>query len=144
MQNDYKATTTADRGFFPSVSWMLGVLVSLALPMAALGDALSGAYESPNFDVPMFERDALSLDAEGRTEVVAALIAVAQNLPSAPNIDTDVKEKVIAIALRLAPLDPAARSAHQNLLPTFNGSSDGASMSSAIQFANGAEVFNAL
>ena len=144
MQNDYRATTTAERGFFPSVSWTFAVLVSLALPTAALGDALSGAYKSPNFDVPLFERDALSLEGEERKGVVAALTAVAQNLPSASNVDTDVKEKAIAIALRLAPLDPAARSAHESFLPTFKGSSDGASLSSAIQFANGAEVFNVL
>ena len=144
MQNDHNFTAEPDHRILPAVAAVLAVLLSLALPVSAVADALSADYEAPNFDAPMFERDAVSLQAGERGKVVSALTAVAQNLPSAPYIDTDVKEKALAIALRLSPLDAEARSAHQRLLPSFTGSSDGASLSSAIEFANGAEVFAAL
>jgi hypothetical protein len=133
-----------DRGTFPLIARLLALLVSLALPSGALADASSGAYKSPNFDAALFERDALSLQGKDRSEVVAALTAVAENFPLVPTVDTDVKEKALAIALRLEPLNASARSAHQTLLTGLKESGDGASLSSAIQFANGAEVFAAL
>ncbi len=108
-------------------------------------DASNGAYSAPNFDSPLFERDALSLERADRATVVAALTAIARNFPSERRVDTDVKEKALALALRLAPLDRGARSAHASLASGEAGDdAKPVPMDSVMTYTTGAEIFAAL
>ncbi len=112
---------------------------------SVLADASNGAYRAPNFDIPLFERDALSVDRADRATVVAALTAIAWNFPSERRVDTDVKEKALALALRLAPLDRGARSAHASLASGEAGAdAKPAAMDSVMSYTTGAEIFAAL
>ena len=99
------------------------LLLATSSPLHA--DSSAGSYHVPDFDAPVFDRDAISLQGGDRQEVVAALASLALNFPSEQHIDPDVKEKALAIALRLAPLNPLARDAHQKLSGSGQGGGDG-------------------
>jgi len=92
------------------------LLTAAFWPALIRADSTAGDYHAPDFDAQLFDRDALSLEGKDLTDVVDALTAVVRNFESVPNIDSDVKEKALALALRLQPLNPAARSAHQLML----------------------------
>ena len=100
---------------------MKGTQILLCLPaMLAMGlpritPAAEGRYDPPDFDRSIFEMDGLSMAPEAREETVEALAALARNFASDPRVDNDLKEKALAIALRLDPFNPRAREAHSTL-----------------------------
>ncbi len=87
------------------VWWGLGAAV---LPVRA-------DYEVPNFDTNLFNVDALSLSVEERDEVVLALAGLAAGDSLTTEVDDDLREKALYLALQLNPLNPAAREVHRQL-----------------------------
>jgi hypothetical protein len=85
----------------------------LLLVAAALG---ADGYDAPKFDQRLFDPDALSLGSAEAGEIVTALTALVSNFPDEAKVDGDVREKAMAVALGLRPLDGGARAAHLALL----------------------------
>ncbi len=77
---------------------------------------MAQAYQDPDFEIEVFDQDALSLQGSDRTAVVEALAALASNFPKNGLVDMDLQEKALALALRLDPLNPSARAARAALL----------------------------
>lgn len=92
--------------------WLSALVCLLAVNPAGRVEA---AYDAPNFSGKLIDRDALSLGPRETDEVVTALTALAANFPGEAIIDHDVREKAIALALTLRPLDGGARAAHRDL-----------------------------
>jgi hypothetical protein len=92
--------------------------VAVRLSLLALLPVAAGAkdYDAPNFDQALVDADALSLGSREMGEIVTALTALVSNFPDEAVVDADVKEKALAVALALRPLDGGARSAHRALL----------------------------
>lgn len=74
------------------------------------------AYDSPDFDREVFDVDALLLEGDARESLVEALASIASNFPDSTQVDSDLKEKCLAIALRISPLHYNSRKAHEALL----------------------------
>ena len=88
---------------------------ALALFAFAAVNDTALAYDSPNFDLPLLERDALDL-ADGKVNnIVEILAGVAGNVSDSKLIDTDLQERTLALALNLNPLNVNARNAHHAL-----------------------------
>ena len=88
---------------------------SLSLIFAApLAGAI--AYDSPRLENSVIDVDALFLKSNDRETTVEALAAVASNFPKSELIDEDLREKALALALNLNPLNVNARRAHKALL----------------------------
>ena len=83
------------------------------------------AYDAPNFDHEIFSPDGLFLEDNDRDSLLAALAAVASNFPDNNKIDSDLKEKALALSLRIAPLHQNSRKAHaalmENRIPESTG-----------------------
>lgn len=73
------------------------------------------AYDSPKFDVDYLDPDLLLLDNTEVDVLVNLLVKLSVNFPDDPKIDSDLQEKAMAIALKLAPLHKHARDAHSEL-----------------------------
>lgn len=84
--------------------------------MALAGCGQAMGYDAPRFERPLCDRDALSLKGREEDEVVMALTALASNFPDERLVDADVKEKALALALCLRPMDAGAREAHAALV----------------------------
>ena len=95
---------------------LLALLGLFAWQSVSVGLVLSQDYQDPDFEVEVFDPDALSLQGSDRTIVVEALAALASNIPQNPMVDMDLKEKALAIALRLDSLNASARATRQYLL----------------------------
>ena len=74
------------------------------------------AYDSPNFDFTFLDEDALLISQREKDNLTEALVSVASNFPDSNLIDEDIKEKAMALALIVNPLNPNAREAHDSLL----------------------------
>lgn len=74
------------------------------------------AYDSPDFTVDLFSADGIFLPADERATLLEALAALASNFSDAPGIDDALREKALALALRLDPLHSRSRAAHRELL----------------------------
>ncbi|MFV1995649.1 MAG: hypothetical protein ACC661_09450, partial [Verrucomicrobiales bacterium] len=93
---------------------LAGLLALAGIPGNARAEA---NYREPDFVTEIFELDALSLPGDERRELVAALTAIACNFPGASSpVDNELREKALAIALRLDSMDPAARQANDSLI----------------------------
>lgn len=92
---------------FPQIAVVSGISFALILSSAAV----LKAYDVPAFGVSIFERDGVSLTAAELESVVASLVAVASD----PAQDSDLKEKALGVALKLDPVNPAARKANDAL-----------------------------
>lgn len=86
----------------------------ICLALADCGQAMG--YDAPRFERPLCDRDALSLMGREEDEIVMALTALVSNFPDESLVDDDVKEKAMALALCLRPLNAGAREAHAALL----------------------------
>ncbi len=98
---------------------------SLLLASLALTASVALAYDSPNLDLPLFDRDALQLTANDRDTIVEALNAIGGNFPDSERIDDDLREKSLLVALNLDPLNVNARGTHRSLVrgrPTLSSS----------------------
>lgn len=69
------------------------------------------AFQTPNFEVDLFSRDGLFLPAEERDSLLSALTALAVNFSDDEKVDDHLREKALALALRIAPLHHGARKA---------------------------------
>lgn len=69
-------------------------------------------YDSPNFDVKPFSPDGIFLTASERQSLLEALTSLAVNFPSSRQLDDDLREKAIGLALQIDPLHFSARRAH--------------------------------
>ena len=128
--------------FEKSVARALAILLVVALWPALLhADSTAGDYQVPDFDAELFDRDATSLQGRELADVMDALTAVVRNFESVANIDNDVKEKALAVALRLQPLNPAARAAHQ-LMSGGQGPSVG--YESILSYSDTVKIFQVL
>lgn len=73
-------------------------------------------FRDPDFEVVIFDQDALSLQGDDRVMVVEALAALASNFPNNGLVDMNLREKALAIALRLDALNVSARASREALL----------------------------
>ncbi len=117
------------------------LLVVALWPALMHADSTAGDYQTPDFDAKLFDRDALSLEGEELANVVDALTAVVRNFDSVANIDSDVKEKALALALRLQPLNPAARAAH---LLMSGGQGPSVGLESILRYSDTGKIFQVL
>ncbi|NNE92864.1 MAG: hypothetical protein HKN23_14565, partial [Verrucomicrobiales bacterium] len=83
--------------------------------VAASLPVLLFAYDAPNFDQPLIDVDGVNLPEDQFKGVVEALSGLAANFPSNENVDSDLREKALLIALTLDPLNHAARTTHEAL-----------------------------
>lgn len=84
--------------------------------LTALVTDSSGAFDSPDFDTEVFSADGIFLESSQRDSLLQALAALAANFPSHKRVDDDLKEKALAIALRLDPLHYNSRQTYQALI----------------------------
>lgn len=80
-----------------------------------LGPGRVSAYDSPDFDFAVFSRDGIFLPAEQESSLLEALAAIASNFTGNARVDDDLREKALAIALRLDPMHYNSRLAHREL-----------------------------
>lgn len=80
-----------------------------------LSFSIGECYDSPDFEKPAFSRDGIFLTDNQRDSILGALASLASNFPGNTRVDGDLKEKAIAIALTLDPMNFAARKAHAAL-----------------------------
>ncbi len=73
-------------------------------------------YDSPTFDSKVFSADGVFLSASEKESLLEALTALAVNFTSSREIDSDLQEKALGIALQINPLYFSSRSAHEALL----------------------------
>jgi len=74
------------------------------------------AYDAPDFDAEVFSADGIFLPDEQQSSLLEALAAIASNFPGNPRVDDDLREKALAIALRLDPMHYNSRLAHRELV----------------------------
>ncbi|NRB75648.1 MAG: hypothetical protein HRU46_14895 [Verrucomicrobiales bacterium] len=74
------------------------------------------SYDAPDFDYIAFQRDGVFLETSDQESLLEALAAVACNFANKPKVDDDIREKALAIALRIEPLHYNSRQAHQALV----------------------------
>ncbi|MCH1409980.1 MAG: hypothetical protein L7V87_13185, partial [Verrucomicrobiales bacterium] len=91
------------------------IVASFALIFGMLSMSHVSAYDVPNFDRKVFHPDGIFLEESERQSLLEALAAVASNFPEINRIDSDLKEKALATALRINPLHRNCRSAHELL-----------------------------
>ena len=75
----------------------------------------AAAYDSPDFDFPIFSGDGIFLPEDQRASLLEALAAIASNFSTSNRIDNDLREKALAIALRIDPMHYHSRLAHRAL-----------------------------
>ncbi len=96
-------------GYRASISGIITVLM-----MASLQVAL--AYDAPDFEYEIFSADGLFLEKNDRDTLLQALASLASNFPGENTVDSDLREKALALALRIDPLHQLSRHAHDSLL----------------------------
>ena len=94
---------------------IFAIIIGSAFAAFCQRSSLAAGYDTPSFSRPIVEVDALSLDSAATDELATALTALASNFADEPQVDFDVQEKALILALTLRPLDPDARSAHARL-----------------------------
>ncbi|MCB1064274.1 MAG: hypothetical protein KDN20_15325 [Verrucomicrobiae bacterium] len=94
---------------------IFAIIIGSAFAAFCQPSSLAAGYDTPSFSRPIVEVDALSLDSAATDELATALTALASNFADEPQVDFDVQEKALILALTLRPLDPDARSAHARL-----------------------------
>lgn len=89
-------------------------LVVLLLGFLLNAGSVSG-YDSPDFVTRVFSGDGIYLPDDQKTSLLEALAAIASNFPNNQKVDDDLKEKAIALALRIDPLHYHSRLAQRAL-----------------------------
>ncbi len=80
-----------------------------------LGPGRVSAYDSPDFDVDVFSADGIFLPTEQQSSLLEALAAIASNFTDNARVDDDLREKALALSLRLDPMHYHSRLAHRAL-----------------------------
>ncbi len=96
----------------PSLRRTGSVLAALLLIVSG---SPAGAFDPPDLVEKIFDADGIFLAADERSSVLEALAAIASNFPDHPRIDDDLREKALALALRLDPLHFHSRLALREL-----------------------------
>lgn len=89
-------------------------LLALVLGFLLTAGGVSG-YDSPDFVTRVFSGDGIYLQEDQKTSLLEALAAIASNFPNNQKVDDDLKEKAIALALRIDPLHYHSRLAQRAL-----------------------------
>jgi len=76
----------------------------------------AAAFEEPDFSADLFSRDGVFLDAAEQARTVDALAALASGFPGDARVDDDLREKALAVALRIDPLHVPSRAALRGLM----------------------------
>jgi len=90
-----------------------GVLLGLAFLFLAGG--VARAYDPPEIGPGLFSADGIFLNQEDRSSLLEALAAIGSNFSGNAGVDDDLREKSLALALRLDPLHGHSRVAHREL-----------------------------
>jgi len=90
-----------------------GVLLGLAFLFLAGG--VARAYDPPEIGPGLFSADGVFLNQEDRSSLLEALAAIGSNFSGNAGVDDDLREKSLALALRLDPLHGHSRVAHREL-----------------------------
>ena len=90
-----------------------GVLLGLAFLFPAGG--VARAYDPPEIGPGLFSADGVFLNQEDRSSLLGALAAIGSNFSGNARVDDDLREKSLALALRLDPLHDHSRVAHREL-----------------------------
>ena len=90
-----------------------GVLLGLAFLFPAGG--VARAYDPPEIGPRLFSADGVFLNQEDRSSLLEALAAIGSNFSGNARVDDDLREKSLALALRLDPLHGHSRVAHREL-----------------------------
>lgn len=90
-------------------------ILAAALAFAMLGAANLRAYDSPDFAKHPFSADGIFLEENQRDSILSALTALAANFTGSAKVDSDLKEKALAVALTLDPMNFNARRTHEAL-----------------------------
>lgn len=90
-----------------------GVLLGLAFLFLAGG--VARAYDPPEIGPGLFLADGVFLNQEDRSSLLEALAAIGSNFSGNAGVDDDLREKSLALALRLDPLHGHSRVAHREL-----------------------------
>lgn len=86
------------------------------LAALVLGPGRACAYDAPDFDVEIFSPDGIFLPAEQQSSLLEALAAIASNFTGNARVDDDLREKALALSLRLDPMHYHSRLAHRELV----------------------------
>lgn len=73
------------------------------------------AYDPPEIGPGLFSADGIFLAPEDRSSLLEALAAIGSNFSGNARVDDDLREKALALALRLDPLHFHSRVAHREL-----------------------------
>lgn len=93
--------------------------LATALLAAVFAAAIPGglrAYDAPQFSLVPFDADGIFLPENEKQSLLEALAAVVSNFPETSRIDSDLKEKAIAVGLEIDPLHHRLRQAHSDML----------------------------
>jgi len=102
---------------FRGVAIALQILIALfACQILDTGLARAQEYKDSDFEIAVFDEDAISLQGADRVLVVEALAALASNFSDNGLVDMELSQKALAIALRLDSLNSSARTTRQFLL----------------------------
>jgi len=88
----------------------------LAMSALSLSPLAVSAYDAPDFSSDVFSPDGIFLPDDQKTSLLEALAAIASNFPENNRVDDDLREKALALSLRLDPLHYESRIAHRELL----------------------------
>jgi hypothetical protein len=89
--------------------------VLLGLAFLFLAGGVARAYDPPEIGPGLFSADGVFLNQEDRSSLLEALAAIGSNFSGNAGVDDDLREKSLALALRLDPLHGHSRVAHREL-----------------------------
>jgi hypothetical protein len=89
--------------------------VLLGLAFLFLAGGVARAYDPPEIGPGLFSADGVFLNQEDRSSLLEALAAIGSNFSGNARVDDDLREKSLALALRLDPLHVHSRVAHREL-----------------------------
>jgi hypothetical protein len=89
--------------------------VLLGLAFLFLAGGVARAYDPPEIGPGLFSADGVFLNQEDRSSLLEALAAIGSNFSGNARVDDDLREKSLALALRLDPLHGHSRVAHREL-----------------------------
>jgi hypothetical protein len=87
----------------------------LGLSLLLLAGSAARAYDPPEIGPGLFSADGIFLAQEDRSSLLEALAAIGSNFSGNARVDDDLREKSLALALRLDPLHYHSRVAHREL-----------------------------
>ncbi|PAW65380.1 MAG: hypothetical protein B9S36_00190 [Verrucomicrobiia bacterium Tous-C2TDCM] len=95
--------------------WPRGSTILLGLSLLFAAGEGARAYDPPEIGPGLFSADGIFLAEQDRSSLLEALAAIGSNFNANERVDDDLREKSLAIALRLDPLHHSSRVAHREL-----------------------------